>query len=1116
MSTNNLPTIQQFESILRNILSSDNDTRNQAEKNFQASKQYPEYCIESLIKIIKFSTDISVKSLACILLRKCIVVTKESLYAKLNDTTKQQLKKELLGIMFNEKNEQISKKLGYAICGLASGLILPESNDFPELVPTLLKWSTKEAPLNLKISALRMFANLSTHLQESGFGDDLVKNLFTILSESLKDKNPSLRYEGFLALTAIIMVLTKKNVKEFSKLIPLQLQCIGACLNEKDYKNASDLLQSLIEIGMIKPKYFKEGLRAVMSALFKICKSTNVPLNVKHLAIENMNTLIEGIPSIIRDSLPDLIDNMFPLCLNLMLNIKHEKSWETEETNEDLVENELTNYDVGLESLDRLSIALGGSLIQPVAFKYVPIFLNNKEDWRYRHAGIMCISQTAEGCVEQYQKHLEKLIDFCLILTKDEHPRVRYAAIHCLAQLSTDFVHTLQDKYHSKVVPSLILGMQDSTPKVQAHSATAMINFLDETDVKNITPYLDNTMNCLLGLLHKSKRFVQVQSLSAISAVAECTKGLFVKYYDSVMKYLKVILKEATGNENRLLRARAIECVSLIGVSVGVDVFKKDAKYILDLFSHLQQQPMKSDDPCVNALLQGWSRLAKILGESFIPYLDFVMKPLLAQASLKPQVVVTDADEGQESKEDGMESVTILIKGLGEKRISIKTSILEEKSLACNMLLSYVGTLKDGFYKYAATVTQLMVPLLKFAYLDEIRETAGSIMPELLECVKLSVEKGKVSNDEQPVKKMFDFIFDTHIDAIKIETELKTALILTQGLHDSIKLCGTNCLTSQQLEKVSVVLGQTILNSIMKKKECNEVLKKVDNEEEETLEVEYLEEEIHELRETVQMHDDFIAVLTEVVGVLLKTHDYLPFLGKHLWTIYHQMLNPDLSDQDNRIALCLICDIIENTKNHPTQIFNEKIFNTIMTYAKHDNPDVRQAGVYALGAGAQFFSPTLFGKISKSAIMILINAINGKDAGEERMMAAKCNAVSGLFKVLKYQANNIDVDQLLNIWFNALPVGGDIVEARIVHNHLVKLIQANNKIILGDRNSNLPKILSIFSNILFSDLIDEATQKEVFVLLKKIKDALTQNVFNQTIQQLPEKQRNVIVKALSS
>lgn len=56
----------------------------------------------------------------------------------------------------------------------------------------------------------------------------------------------------------------------------------------------------------------------------------------------------------------------------------------------------------------------------------------------------------------------------------------------------------------------------------------------------------------------------------------------FQKYYDAVMPYLKVILVNATDKSNRMLRAKAMECISLVGMAVGKEKFRDDAKQVKD------------------------------------------------------------------------------------------------------------------------------------------------------------------------------------------------------------------------------------------------------------------------------------------------------------------------------------------------------------------------------------------------------------------------------------------------------------------------------------------------------------------------------------------------------
>ena len=48
------------------------------------------------------------------------------------------------------------------------------------------------------------------------------------------------------------------------------------------------------------------------------------------------------------------------------------------------------------------------------------------------------------------------------------------------------------------------------------------------------------------------------------------------------MPYLKAILINANDKSNRMLRAKSMECISLVGMAVGKDKFRDDAKQVND------------------------------------------------------------------------------------------------------------------------------------------------------------------------------------------------------------------------------------------------------------------------------------------------------------------------------------------------------------------------------------------------------------------------------------------------------------------------------------------------------------------------------------------------------
>ena len=68
-------------------------------------------------------------------------------------------------------------------------------------------------------------------------------------------------------------------------------------------------------------------------------------------------------------------------------------------------------------------------------------------------------------------KNLEQVVSMILNGFQHPHPRVRWAAINAIGQLSTDLGPDLQVHYHQKVLPALANAMDDfQNPRVQVSS----------------------------------------------------------------------------------------------------------------------------------------------------------------------------------------------------------------------------------------------------------------------------------------------------------------------------------------------------------------------------------------------------------------------------------------------------------------------------------------------------------------------------------------------------------------------------------------------------------------------------------------------------------------------
>ncbi|KAL4588657.1 hypothetical protein LXL04_001549 [Taraxacum kok-saghyz] len=110
-------------------------------------------------------------------------------------------------------------------------------------------------------------------------------------------------------------------------------------------------------------------------------------------------------------------------------------------------------------------------------------------------------------------------------------------------------------KYRSifKRPQGLYISLKEKGKFLEAHAASAVLNFSENCTPDILTPYLDGIVSKLLMLLQNGKQMVQEGALTALASVADSSQEQFQKYYDAVMPYLKAILVNANDKANRML-----------------------------------------------------------------------------------------------------------------------------------------------------------------------------------------------------------------------------------------------------------------------------------------------------------------------------------------------------------------------------------------------------------------------------------------------------------------------------------------------------------------------------------------------------------------------------------
>ncbi|ESR56683.1 hypothetical protein CICLE_v10018600mg [Citrus x clementina] len=1099
------PNPAHFETLISNLMSSSNEHRSHAEVLLSHLRQsHPDALALNLSRMLSSSSLPECRAMSAILLRKHLTRDDSTsfIFTRLAPSTQANLKSVLLVQLQNETNKSIIKKICDAVSELAAS-VLPDG-DWPELIPFIFQCLVT---FNDKIqeSALLILSRMSQFVGEVliAHGD----TLHEVFSKFLESNNFDLRIAALEATVNFIMnCLPSLGEKErFLDLLPLMMRTLTEALNKGNESSAQEALELLIELAATEPRFLRKQLVDVVGSMLQVAEAEGLEEGTRHLAIEFVVSLAEArerAPGMMR-KLPQFIRRLFLVLMNMLLDLEDDPMWHSAET-EDEDAGETSDYGFGQECLDRLAISLGGNTILPVASAVFPGFLAAPE-WQKHHAVLIALAQIAEGCSKVMIKNLDQVVSMVLNSFQDPHPRVRWAAINAIGQLSTDLGPELQTQFHHRLLPALVGAMDDfQNPRVQAHAASAVLNFSENCTPDILTPYLDGIVSKLLVLLQNGKQMVQEGALTALASVADSSQGQFQKYYDAVMPYLKAILVNANDKSNRMLRAKSMECISLVGMAVGKDKFRDDAKQVMEVLMSLQGSQMEADDPTTSYMLQAWARLCKCLGQEFIPYMSVVMPPLLQSAQLKPDVIITSADSDVDIDDEDESIQTIT---LGDKRIGIKTSVLEEKATACNMLCCYADELKEGFFPWIDQVAPTLVPLLKFYFHEEVRKAAVSAMPELLRSAKLAVEKGQSQGrNESYVKQLTDYIIPALVEALHKEPEIDICASMLDALNESIQICGL-LLDESQVRCIVDEIKQVMIASASRKQE------RADRAKAEDFDV----EEGELLKEENELEEEIFDRVGDCLGTLTKTFraSFLTFFDE-LSSYLTPMWGKDKTAEERRIAICIFDDVMEHCREAALKYYDTYL-PFLLEACNDKHPDVRQAAVYGIGVCAEF-GGSVFKPLVGEALSRLNFVIRHPNALHSDNVMAYDNAVSALGKICQFHRDSIDAAQVVPAWLSCLPLKGDLIEAKVVHAQLCSMVERSDGEILGPNHQYLPKIVTIFAEVLCGgkDLVTEQTASRMINLLRQLQQSLPPSTLASTWSSLQPQQQLALQSILSS
>ena len=480
------------------------------------------------------------------------------------------------------------------------------------------------------------------------------------------------------------------------------------------------------------------------------------------------------------------------------------------------------------------------------------------------------------------------------------NPKIRYAALHCIGQISDDMTEDFQETFGSEVLPALIKGLEDPVPRVSAHCASAITNFMDGASEELVLPMFGD-LSQKLGIMMRQGISIQKEnSVTAFASSACAIKENFNQHFSETVDLLLNCLNENPQPEYRQYRAQVIEAITLISSAVSDEIFMPQAEKIVQAMIFIQQSKMDQNDPQRSYLLTAWQRICLKMKQKFSPYLKDIMPSILSTANLKPQMGV----EGTGAAELTDVMNEIKPEGQGEKRTNIMTDEIDEKDTAIQMLIVFIEELGAGCFDYIQQVSAILLGLTQFSASDNIRNSAAGALPSLLKCFK-EAQPANVEALHAMAKEYSNNI----IEAMESETETDCLICQAQALKEIVDEAGANLLQQDSVDQFSEKVFEFIKQSENRIEENNKYEKdNMDGDEDDQLD----EEDLMVLKEENKNEQQLQLDLGEIIGVLFKTHkDRCQNLVQKLISTVLPEIAKQEGKQKTKLLLFILDDMVE-------------------------------------------------------------------------------------------------------------------------------------------------------------------------------------------------------------
>ena len=816
--------------------------------------------------------------------------------------------------------------------------------------------------------------------------------------------------------------------------------------------------------------------------------------NIRELAFEIIITMVERKPALFekdQEKMKLFIELIFKFAMEIDDDIADD--WKNPKTESYFDEEFIPEEKLGttLSIVDRLITTLGSEKLLPILSDIVMKLLANTNDWRLKYIGFMTISQMVEHVTDI--SHIDNILPMIFNDSVNPNPKIRFATLHCVSQISDSLNPHFQNNYHEKVFPVILARVSDEVLRVQLQACDAIQAYVESCSDQVASQYAQLILDTIFGVFMKDTIAVSLKEaiLNVTSELVTACDKLFTPYAEKVLdiliKYFVTILQ---GNTQKSLYGILLDGITVVGPKCE-EVYMKYIPDLITAMVSIQNNIPNFSDPVATYLHSAWERLIPIIKDHFKQYAPQIIETAIKLVTKVPTMSVSSQPETtfdiQSLLGDGQTKIE-------KQKVQITTSETEDLSGCLELLNIIVETFAELYVPYIEVTQNAVLPLLKYEINDSVRSEASNTLPELIQIIKNNLS---VDNLHLAAKTYLSEL----VTALEKETDNAVIATFLDNIGGIVEKTGLFLTTPE----INVLFGKLLENFDKVEKSRLSLLTKRDKVEEELIkenesgankinsddEGDDEDDIVGEIDKDIEEIEEVLVSIADVMGTLFNTHKQLTLeiVNTLLQNLLPKYFTEKASNFERKMGLFILDDMVEFLGQELLENIWGQIHSLILGYVDNHACELRQAAAYGVGEFAKHTKKDyqLFVNDALSALGRALE-INSDGEDKEEWGHARDNIIASVGKIIQYQHSVLNVSEWIPRWLNHLPLSFDAKESVNQHQFLTNIVINNSALIFGDNNVNLPKVIRVLARIYQTKFSNSEIDKNIETIFGKIKE----------------------------